>query len=89
MGPLAPGTDRRLSGNAAAGAAAMVQILTIIYAPGGEISDLSPYVNARLVQSLWAGVERIVTNPTLTQPLSVWSTRDWRAGWPNSAPDGS
>ncbi|MBK4214585.1 glyoxylate/hydroxypyruvate reductase A [Paracoccus caeni] len=42
----------------------------IIYAPGGEISDLSPYVNARLVQSLWAGVERIVTNPTLTQPLA-------------------
>ncbi|MBC9247707.1 glyoxylate/hydroxypyruvate reductase A [Paracoccus sp. 11-3] len=42
----------------------------IIYAPGGEIDDLSPYVNARLVQSLWAGVERIVTNPTLTQPLA-------------------
>ena len=42
----------------------------IIYAPGGEIEDLSPYGNARLVQSLWAGVERIVTNPTLTQPLA-------------------
>lgn len=42
----------------------------IIYAPGGEIEDLAPYVNARLVQSLWAGVERIVTNPTLTQPLA-------------------
>lgn len=42
----------------------------IIYAPGGGIEDLSPYVNARLVQSLWAGVERIVTNPTLTQPLA-------------------
>ncbi|WP_347137937.1 glyoxylate/hydroxypyruvate reductase A [Paracoccus sp. SSK6] len=42
----------------------------IIYAPGGPISDLSPFVNARLVQSLWAGVERIVTNPTLTQPLA-------------------
>ena len=42
----------------------------IIYAPGGEIRDLSPYVNARLVQSLWAGVERIVDNPTLTQPLA-------------------
>src|SRR5699024_6595011 len=28
------------------------------------------YVNAKLVQSLWAGVERIVTNPTLTQPLA-------------------
>ncbi|MTE00035.1 glyoxylate/hydroxypyruvate reductase A [Paracoccus sp. YIM 132242] len=42
----------------------------IIHAPNGPISDLSPYVNARLVQSLWAGVERIVTNPTLTQPLA-------------------
>lgn len=42
----------------------------IIYAPGGEIEDLSPYGNARLVQSLWAGVERIVANPTLTQPLA-------------------
>lgn len=42
----------------------------IIYAPGGEIEDLSPYKNARLVQSLWAGVEKIVTNPTLTQPLA-------------------
>ena len=34
----------------------------IIYAPGGEIEDLSPYGNARLVQSLWAGVER--SSPT-------------------------
>lgn len=42
----------------------------IIYAPGGPVEDLSPYGNARLVQSLWAGVERIVTNPTLTQPLA-------------------
>ncbi len=46
------------------------QVDAIIYAPGGEIEDLSPYTNARLVQSLWAGVERIVTNPTLTQPLA-------------------
>lgn len=42
----------------------------IIFAPGGAVGDLSPFVNARLVQSLWAGVERIVTNPTLTQPLA-------------------
>lgn len=42
----------------------------IIYAPGGDIEDFSPYVNVRLVQSLWAGVERIVTNATLTQPLA-------------------
>lgn len=46
------------------------QVDAIIYAPGGEIQDLTPYRNARLVQSLWAGVERIVTNPTLTQPLA-------------------
>lgn len=46
------------------------EFAAIIYAPGGAIDDLSPYVNARLVQSLWAGVERIVTNPTLTQPLA-------------------
>jgi len=45
----------------------------LIYAPGypenGETLDFSPFRRARLVQSLWAGVERIVTNPTLTQPL--------------------
>ncbi|MFN3274557.1 MAG: 2-hydroxyacid dehydrogenase [Paracoccus sp. (in: a-proteobacteria)] len=42
----------------------------IIYAPGGDIEDFAPYTRARLVHSLWAGVERIVTNPTLTQPLA-------------------
>ncbi|MFN3526752.1 MAG: 2-hydroxyacid dehydrogenase [Paracoccus sp. (in: a-proteobacteria)] len=42
----------------------------IIYAPGGDIEDFAPYTRARLVHSLWAGVERIVTNTTLTQPLA-------------------
>ncbi|MDB6176492.1 glyoxylate/hydroxypyruvate reductase A [Paracoccus sp. Z330] len=46
------------------------QFDAIIYCPGGEIEDLSPYRNARLVQSLWAGVESIIDNPTLTQPLA-------------------
>ncbi|MFD1912879.1 2-hydroxyacid dehydrogenase [Halodurantibacterium flavum] len=41
----------------------------IIFAPGGDITDFSLYPNARAVLNLWAGVERIVTNPTLTQPL--------------------
>lgn len=36
--------------------------------PGGAL-DFTPFTRARLVQSLWAGVERIVLNPTLTQPL--------------------
>lgn len=42
----------------------------ILHAPGGPITDFTPFTNVRLVQSLWAGVERVVTNPTLTQPLA-------------------
>lgn len=42
----------------------------ILHAPGGPVADFSPFRNARLVQSLWAGVERIVGNATLTQPLA-------------------
>lgn len=43
----------------------------IIYAPGGDTPpDFTLFTGCRLVQSLWAGVERIVTNPTLTQPLA-------------------
>ena len=45
----------------------------LIYAPGypedGSDLDFTPFTGARVVQSLWAGVERIVTSPTLTQPL--------------------
>ena len=41
----------------------------IVYAPNRELTDFTPYTRARAVLSLWAGVEDIVTNPTLTQPL--------------------
>ncbi|MFN3936746.1 MAG: 2-hydroxyacid dehydrogenase [Gemmobacter sp.] len=41
----------------------------IVYSPGGDIEDFRPYTGARAVLNLWAGVERIVGNPTLTQPL--------------------
>lgn len=41
----------------------------IIFAPNGPLSDFAPYSRTRAVLSLWAGVERIVTNPSLTQPL--------------------
>lgn len=45
-------------------------VRAIIYAPGGETpDDFTPYTDCGAVLSLWAGVERIVTNPTLTQPL--------------------
>jgi len=42
----------------------------IIYAPGGPVRDFTPYTRARAVLGLWAGVEGIVNNPTLTQPLT-------------------
>ena len=42
----------------------------IVYAPNKDFANFSPFVNVKLVQSLWAGVEGIVTNKTLTQPLA-------------------
>jgi glyoxylate/hydroxypyruvate reductase A len=45
----------------------------LIYAPGDHEDELpldfSVFTRIRLVQSLWAGVERILANPSLTQPL--------------------
>ena len=41
----------------------------IIFAPNGPVSDFTPYTRTKAVMGLWAGVETIVNNPTLTQPL--------------------
>ena len=41
----------------------------IIYAPNGSFNDFSIFSRAKAVLSLWAGVENIVSNPTLFQPL--------------------
>ncbi|WP_212525312.1 glyoxylate/hydroxypyruvate reductase A [Actibacterium sp. MT2.3-13A] len=41
----------------------------IVYAPGDTLHDFTPFTRARAVLSLWAGVEKIVGNETLTQPL--------------------
>jgi glyoxylate/hydroxypyruvate reductase A len=41
----------------------------IIFAPNGPVSDFQPYTRAKAVMGLWAGVETIVDNETLTQPL--------------------
>ncbi|WP_417243479.1 2-hydroxyacid dehydrogenase [Celeribacter sp.] len=41
----------------------------IIYAPNEALTDFTPFTRTKAVLSLWAGVERIVSNPTLTQPL--------------------
>jgi len=42
----------------------------IVFAPNGPVTDFSAYTRARAVLSLWAGVENIVTNKTLTLPLT-------------------
>jgi glyoxylate/hydroxypyruvate reductase A len=41
----------------------------IIHAPSAPLQDFAPFTRCKAVLSLWAGVERIVGNPTLTQPL--------------------
>ena len=41
----------------------------VIYRPGVPVADFTPFTRLRAVLSLWAGVEAIVSDPTLTVPL--------------------
>ena len=41
----------------------------LIVANGGDVRDFAPFTRAKAVLNLWAGVERLVGNDTLTQPL--------------------
>ncbi len=41
----------------------------IVYAPSSRLTDFTPFAGAKAVLCLWAGVEKIVGNATLTQPL--------------------
>lgn len=42
----------------------------VIYAPSGPIRDFTPFTRTKAVLGLWAGVETITNNPTLTMPLA-------------------
>ncbi|PJE29084.1 glyoxylate/hydroxypyruvate reductase A [Pseudooceanicola antarcticus] len=42
----------------------------IVYAPNSPLQDFTPYTRCKAVLNLWAGVEAIVGNETLTQPLA-------------------
>lgn len=42
----------------------------IVYAPNSGLVDFTPYRRTKAVLNLWAGVEDVVGNPTLTQPLA-------------------
>ena len=50
----------------------------IIYAPSSPLQDFTPFTRTKAVLNLWAGVERIVGNPTLTQPLNPMRKRNQR-----------
>ena len=41
----------------------------IVYAPTSALQDFAPFTRCKAVLSLWAGVERIVGNASLAQPL--------------------
>ena len=49
--------------------AAPSEVDYIVYAPSSPLQDFTSYTRTKAVLSLWAGVERVVGNPTLTQPL--------------------
>lgn len=42
----------------------------IVYAPNSDLQDFTPYTRCKAVLNLWAGVEAIVGNETLTMPLA-------------------
>jgi glyoxylate/hydroxypyruvate reductase A len=52
----------------------------IIYAPHDGLRDFTPFTKCKAVLSLWAGVEQIVTNTTLTQPLAKMVNPDLTQG---------
>jgi len=69
------GIDVRLVRSCAPG-----EVDYIIYAPDGPISDFSSYTGLKAVLSLWAGVERVIDNPTLTVPLARMVDADLTRG---------
>lgn len=42
----------------------------VVYAPNGGLRDFAPFTRVKAVLSLWAGVESIADNTTLTVPLA-------------------
>lgn len=48
----------------------------IVYAPNSEVQDFTPYTRLKAVLNLWAGVEGITGNATLTVPLTRMVDKD-------------
>ena len=41
----------------------------IVFAPNGPVTDFTPFSRCKAAMSLWAGVETVADNPTLSMPL--------------------
>ena len=52
----------------------------IVYAPNSPLQDFRPYARAKAVLNLWAGVEKIICNETLTIPLARMVDEGMTAG---------
>ncbi|MGC8201773.1 2-hydroxyacid dehydrogenase [Aliiroseovarius sp. PTFE2010] len=59
----------------------------IVYSPKSGLTDFTPFTQTKAVLSLWAGVETIIDNNSLTQPLArmvdeglALGMRDWVCG---------
>lgn len=46
------------------------QVDYVVYAPSSGLTDFTPFTRLKAVLSLWAGVEKIADNETLTVPLA-------------------
>lgn len=52
----------------------------IVYAPGGEVADFTPFARAKGILSLWAGVERILPQVPTRLPLTRMVDEGLRQG---------
>ncbi len=41
----------------------------LLHSPDGPINDFTPFANLKAIMTLWAGVEDIIANPTISCPL--------------------
>ncbi|MFT7594875.1 MAG: glyoxylate/hydroxypyruvate reductase A [Paracoccaceae bacterium] len=56
------------------------QVDYIVYAPNSPVQDFTPYKRLKAVLNLWAGVENVVGNQTLTVPLTRMVDHGLRQG---------
>jgi len=59
----------------------------LLHSPDGPVNDFTPFANLRAILTLWAGVEDIINNKTITCPLvrmndpgMVEGMREWVTG---------